>query len=179
EAHTIEVRTPGNTGTVAIHGFVPRRGGSGAVLHKAGNAGAISDNLYVVRDEAAKYLPALAPDIIVLALTTNDSSVKYETSDFRAHVAALIDTWRAALPDVGIVLVCPARVIGPKNSRLIDYRDALYDIAMAKNCEFYSLYDDWADTVTMHAAGMFDDDVHPSAAGSDFIARRLFQLMGI
>lgn len=175
-----EVNTANNAGTVVIHGYrATRNSAAGIIVDKCGNAGATSDNLTLFSGQIANY-QAMQPDLIVVALGTNNASVKSTTLQFESDIPALIDAYRALWPTVGIVLIAEPLCTGAKQSPLIDYRDAAYEIALAKNCEFYSMFDDWADFSTMDALGMFlGDGIHPSDAGSAFTSRRLTQLLGL
>jgi lysophospholipase L1-like esterase len=178
-----EVNTANNTGAVVIHGYrATRNSAAGVIVDKCGNAGATSDNLTLFSGQLVNY-QAMQPDLIVVALGTNNASVKSTTKLFESDVPALIDSWRALWPNVGIVLIAEplcTEVNGAKQSPLIDYRDAAYEIALSKSCEFYSMFDDWADFTTMSGLGMFlADGIHPSVPGSAFATRRINQLMGL
>lgn len=94
-------------------------------------------------------------------------------------VSALIDNWRALWPNVGIVLIAQPLCGGVKLSPVGEYR-APYEIAPEKNCEFFSIFDDWGLFAIMKALGMFlPDDIHPSVAGAIMTSIRLTRKMGL
>lgn len=56
EARTIYVKTDGNTGRVAIHGFYLLRAGvAGCVMSKAGNSGILADQFLLFSDKISEY----------------------------------------------------------------------------------------------------------------------------
>ncbi|MNL35454.1 hypothetical protein D3C87_1574870 [compost metagenome] len=87
-----------------------------------------------------------------------------------------MNTWRAAVPGVGILLVAPAMTNGVATVPLIQFRDAMYRVARAKGCEFFSLYDDFGTWAEMNALGAFDDNFHPGSVGSTAFAGRVATL---
>lgn len=179
-AQNFELRTVGNTGTVAIHGYrATRNAGPGIIVDKCGNASATSNNLVTFKEQLANY-QGTQPDIIMLDIGTNNASVQSTTVQYQLDLVALIDAYRAVWPTVGIILVAPPLCTGIKQSALIDYRDVIYETALSKGCEFYSNFDDWADFATMSALGAFlPDGIHQSVIGATYLTRRILQLMGL
>lgn len=178
----LELRTANNPAgaVMPIHGFRTGRSAvPGMIVDKCGNASATSNNLVLFKDQLANY-QGMQPDIIIQALGTNNASVQSTTVPFLQDDIAMIDAYRAQWPNVGIILIAPPLCNGIKQSPLIDYRDVIYEIALSKNCEFYSNFDDWADFATMSALGAFlADGIHQSTVGATYLTRRILQLLGL
>lgn len=178
----LEIRTANNPAgaVMPIHGFrTGRSAAPGMIVDKCGNAGATSNNLVMFKDQLVNY-QGTQPDIIMLDIGTNNASVQQNTVQYQQDLAVLIDAYRAVWPTVGIILIAPPLCTGAKQSPLIDYRDVIYEMALSKNCEFYSNFDDWADFATMNALGAFlADGIHQSVLGAIYLARRILQLLGL
>lgn len=171
---TIEIRTIGNTGTVRIHGlYFTRSTASGAVLNKCGNSGAIAQNLAVYADHIGYYAAKMNPSLLGIILSTNDHRVGVTIADFKAHITTLVNAYRAAVPDIGIILIAPAQTNGVATVPLVQFRDALSQLAVSLGCEFYSMYDEFGTWAQMNALGGFNDNFHPSNSGAAFGAGRL------
>jgi lysophospholipase L1-like esterase len=174
---TIEVRTIGNTGTVRVHGlYFTRSAVSGAVLSKCGNSGAIAQNLAVYASQIGYYAAKMNPSLLGIILSTNDYRVGVTIADFKAHITTLVNAYRAAVPDMGIILIAPARTDGVATVPLVQFRDALSQLAVSLGCEFYSLYDEFGTWAQMNALGGFNDGFHPSNSGAALSAGRLATL---
>jgi lysophospholipase L1-like esterase len=174
-ARTVEVRTTAaNTGTVCIHGmYFTRDSVSGAILNKCGNSGSIAQNLAVFSSKIGYYATKMNPDIVVIVLGTNDYRVGVTVADFERHLTTLINVYRAAVPNVGIILLAPAQTNGVATIPLVNFRSAMVRLSAALGCEFYSLYDEFGTWTQMNALGQFDDDFHLGTAGAQTPAGRM------
>lgn len=174
-ARTIEVRTTAaNTGTVQIHGlYFTRDSVSGAILNKCGNAGSIAQNLAVFSNKIGYYATKMDPDVVVIILGTNDYRVGITVADFERHLTTLINAYRTAVPNVGIILFAPAQTNGVATIPLVNFRNSMARLSASLGCEFYSLYDEFGTWAQMNALGAFDDDFHLSTSGSQPPAGRL------
>lgn len=174
-ARTVEVRTTAaNTGTVQIHGmYFTRDSVSGAILNKCGNSGSIAQNLAVFSNKIGYYAAKLDPDVVVIVLGTNDYRVGVTVADFERHLTTLINAYRAAVPNVGVILMAPAQTNGVATIPLINFRNAMARLSASLGCEFYSLYDEFGTWAQMNALGQFADDFHLSTAGAQTPAGRL------
>lgn len=167
-ARTVEVRTTAaNTGTVCIHGmYFTRDAVAGAILNKCGNSGSIAQNLAVFSNKIGYYATKLDPDVVVIILGTNDYRQSVTVADFEAHLTTLINAYRSAVPNVGIILVAPAQTNGVATIPLVNFRDAMARLSASLSCEFYSLYDEFGTWAQMNALGAFADDFHLNTPGA-------------
>lgn len=168
----VEVRTTvANTGTVWIHGlYFTREAVSGGILNKCGNAGAIAANIAMISPQIGYYAAKINPSVIGIILSVNDSRTNVTIADFKTHITTIVAAYRAAVPDVGIILIAPPQVNGTFTVPQVQFRNAMAQLATTLNCEFYSLYDEWGTFAEMNALGQFLDNVHPSVAGGQSIA---------
>ncbi|MCZ0885544.1 SGNH/GDSL hydrolase family protein [Raoultella ornithinolytica] len=174
EVRTIYVKTDGNAGRVAIHGFYLWRSGvAGCVMSKAGNAGILADQFLLFSDKIAEYLSTMQPDVIAIVIGNNDYRNSYGTQVFRTALQTYMAACRAVLPDVGFILIAPPRTNGIALTPLVDFRDVMYDLSQSLNCEFFSIYDLFDTWAEMNGLGCFLDNLHPNAVGGNLIASAL------
>ncbi|MEK6491791.1 SGNH/GDSL hydrolase family protein, partial [Klebsiella grimontii] len=99
EVRTIYVKTDGNTGRVAIHGFYLWRSGvAGCVMSKAGNSGILADQFLLFSDKIAEYLSTMQPDVICIVIGNNDYRISESTATFRTALQTYMAACRAVLP---------------------------------------------------------------------------------
>ncbi len=174
EVRTIYVKTDGNAGRVAIHGFYLWRSGvAGCVMSKAGNSGILADQFLLFSDKIAEYLSTMQPDVICIVLGNNDYRISTGTQTFRTALQTYMAACRAVLPDVGFILMAPPRTNGTAVTPLVDFRDVMYDLSQTLNCEFFSIYDLFDTWTEMNGLGCFLDNMHPSTVGGNMIASSL------
>lgn len=174
EVRTIYVKTDGNTGRVAIHGFYLWRAGvAGCVMSKAGNSGILADQFLLFSDKISEYLSTMQPDVITIVIGNNDYRNSDGTQVFKTALQTYITACRAVLPDVGFILMAPPRTNGTAVTPLVDFRDVMYDISQTLNVEFFSIYDLFDTWTEMNSLGCFLDNLHPNATGSNLVASSL------
>ncbi|MBL9385878.1 SGNH/GDSL hydrolase family protein [Klebsiella pneumoniae] len=174
EVRTIYVKTDGNTGRVAIHGFYLWRAGvAGCVMSKAGNSGILADQFLLFSDKISEYLSTMQPDVICIVIGNNDYRNSDGTQVFKTALQTYIAACRAVLPDVGFILMAPPRTNGTAVTPLVDFRDVMHDISQTLNVEFFSIYDLFDTWTEMNSLGCFLDNLHPNATGSNLVASSL------
>ncbi|CAM7138082.1 SGNH/GDSL hydrolase family protein [Klebsiella michiganensis] len=174
EVRTIYVKTDGNTGRVAIHGFYLWRSGvAGCVMSKAGNSGILADQFLLFSDKISEYLSTMQPDVITIVIGNNDYRNSDGTQVFKTALQTYIAACRAVLPDVGFILMAPPRTNGTAVTPLVDFRDVMHDISQTLNVEFFSIYDLFDTWTEMNSLGCFLDNLHPNATGSNLVASSL------
>lgn len=175
-SHSIEIDTTVNGGgTVAILGGAAwNSAGTGVILSKAGNAGAVASNMSLF---AASYITPiaseLAPDLVYVIMGTNDCRTSGATPALMVTAyGQMVTAYRAANPNCGFVFVCPPRNGGTIITELSFYRDAVYDFCISNGHEFLNWYDqcgtyanesaNWVDTLHRNAAGGYQhaSDMH-------------------
>ena len=174
EARTIYVKTDGNTGRVAIHGFYLLRAGvAGCVMSKAGNSGILADQFLLFSDKISEYLSTMQPDVICIVIGNNDYRNSDGTQVFKTALQTYIAACRAVLPDVGFILMAPPRTNGTAVTPLVNFRDVMHDLSQTLNVEFFSIYDLFDTWTEMNSLGCFLDNLHPNATGSNLVASSL------
>ena len=174
EVRTIYVKTDGNTGRVAIHGFyLCRAGVAGCVMSKAGNSGILADQFLLFSDKISEYLSTMQPDVICIVIGNNDYRNSDGTQVFKTALQTYIAACRTVLPDVGFILMAPPRTNGTAVTPLVDFRDVMHDISQTLNVEFFSIYDLFDTWTEMNSLGCFLDNLHPNATGSNLVASSL------
>lgn len=141
---TVTITTTGNTGVVCLHGFIfESELNSGCMIHKCGNGGTWAGQHESFITPRVKYFALkLNPDFIVVNLGTNDYLQDRTTSTYISALNGIIDAWRAILPDVGIILVSPPVPNANGKTPMVDFRNAMRNVARDKNVEWYDLYGD-------------------------------------
>jgi lysophospholipase L1-like esterase len=178
-AHTIQLDTVGNTGTVSIYGFrATRPSVAGVELLKAGN-GSLDSTQWV--NYLADYLPGILtdvqPDLVIVALGTNDYRRAVTPAQYITAMSTLVSSTRAVSPNTGFVFLAPADSNATASTPLTAFRDALFDFCRDNNHAFYNHHDDWADYDAMNALGVWQDALHVNAAGARLIAKRIHTLL--
>ncbi|HBT4723570.1 TPA: SGNH/GDSL hydrolase family protein [Klebsiella variicola subsp. variicola] len=174
EARTIYVKTDGNTGRVAIHGFYLWRAGvAGCMMSKAGNSGILADQFLLFSDKISEYLSTMQPDVICIVIGNNDYRNSDGTQVFKTALQTYIAACRAVLPDVGFILMAPPRTNGTAVTPLVNFRDVMHDLSQTLNVEFFSIYDLFDTWTEMNSLGCFLDNLHPNATGSNLVASSL------
>jgi len=173
-AHALEIDTIGNAGTAVIFGVRAASTNSGVEVLKVGNAGLIGPDIPLFSDQIALYAADLAPDVVVVALGTND--YRNHSSSPAAYIAglqALVQAYRLARPYVGFVFIAPADTNGEQVIPLTEYRDALFQFCRKNGFEFYNMHADFSSHSAMNTLGMWEDDLHLNSDGAHFLVRRL------
>ncbi|USY26714.1 hypothetical protein NIZ92_06665 [Alcaligenes sp. 1735tsa3] len=166
-SHTFRLETVGNTGTVAILGYLASSSEPGVIVHKCGSGGSTGVSMQKHLNNLTPFVDDLSPDVAVLILGTNDYRTAGATVDqFRTAVNGVIDRLRSVIPDVGIILWAPAKSNGSEVTPLSSYVSAMSDIALNKNVEFFSNYASFGDFSYANALGMWLDALHQSPSGA-------------
>ncbi|RMX06705.1 SGNH/GDSL hydrolase family protein [Corticibacter populi] len=174
-AHTININTASNSGVVSIVGFnVTRAEASGVEVHRMGNGGLRGPNLLGFAQYIEQPAALLDLDALVVFLGTNDYRASSSTPEVYAEaLAALIDAYRAASPDIGIILCAPMDTNGVAVHPLSAYRDAAYQVARDKSTEFLDLYDMWPSWTAGNALGLWRDNLHVNEPGAAIVCKTL------
>ncbi len=177
---TVTITTAGNTGVVCLHGFLfETETATGCMMHKCGNGGTWgAQHTNFITPRIKYFAQKLNPDFIVVNLGTNDFLQKRTTDTYITALNGIIDAWRAMLPEVGIILVSPPVPNAAGTTPMVDFRNAMRNVARDKSVEWYDLYGDmpkvWA---VGNAMGWWKDDYHPNDVGAAQIVNTLFELL--
>lgn len=167
--HTLDIDTTVNGGgTVALFGFnTYNSAGTGVLIHKCGNAGAVGANLALF---ASTYITPmatdLAPNAVIGIASTNDYRFGGNPpSTLIAAYGSLVTSYRAANANCGFIFGAPARSNGTVVTPQSDYRDAIYQFAIANGHEFYNDQDLFGPYAAENTAGMWVDALHKNDVG--------------
>lgn len=146
---------------------------SGATMLKKGNSPYWNTSTY-------KQAINSNPDLVFIKLGTNDSKDinRAQTSDFESDYRALIKVFQNLKSHPRIVLLSPAKAFsdtqfGISGSYVKDHIiPVIQKIAYDENLEILDLQAIFADKESL-----FPDKVHPNAAGTGIIARRLYEFI--
>lgn len=170
ETHTLDIDTTGNAGTVVITGFYATREGAGYELIKAGIGGASAANINLFTQYMQDYAAQITPDLLVIILGTNDyRRANGSVGAYKAAISATVAAYKAAVPDVGVLLVAPA-ISSTAVTSLVQFRTAMYELAIQNGWDFLNLYDLFGPYAQSNALGQWADTLHVSNAGARHIA---------
>ena len=129
--------------------------GGGVLVHSVGNNGATYSS-YGAIDNFGNRLSALQPDLVIIALGTNEAFGRFDEGVMRQSIGRLVDEVKAANPESQILMVSPAeclrkvyrRVKGRRrrvaatvvNDNVAQVRDVIKDYAQSHGIAFYDSY---------------------------------------
>jgi lysophospholipase L1-like esterase len=172
---TIEITVAGVAG-VTMLGVDARITGTNAVrLHRIGNGGATIAQ-YVSADatiwQAA--LTAIAPNLAIVLLGTNDDSANIVPATFATNLTTLVTRIRTAMPLCDVLLLTPtANGLTPGTYGMSDYVAQIRSVAVANDCMCLDMYMSIDDYTDGDARGLFADTAHLNAYGGQIVANRL------
>lgn len=135
-------------------GFELWSSGGGVLVHSVGNNGATFSS-YNGIDNFGRRLAALQPDLIVIALGTNEAFGRFDEDRFRESVGALLDDIIGENPDAALLMVAPAecyrrvyrrqkgrrrRAVSVVNENVARVRAVLKEYSEAGGIPFYDSY---------------------------------------
>lgn len=173
-ATTINIDLIGNVGTVVIYGFYSIGSGNGIEINKMGN-GSITAGQYV---KTLPYLSQTAsfvnPDLLILIIGTNDYRLNESLDVFKSSLTLWVQSWQAACPDSGIILVAPPQTNSTGDSPLSEFKNIMQEVATTLGVEFYSLFDFLnVPYAKSNAQGLWSDALHFNANGARFLMNQI------
>lgn len=127
----------------------------GTAVHSIGNNGATYSS-YNCIEGMGEGIARLAPDLIIVALGTNEAFGRLETSEFEGAMEALVDELQAASPDARLLLVTPVQcyrkvyrrkgkknrryAVREVNSKIKPVRDAIMEFGRTHGIAVYDHY---------------------------------------
>lgn len=174
--HKIDIDTTvNNGGVVCIHGLHATSSGSGVEIQKMGNGSVDSGQMLKIMPQIPYAVADLSPDILVIILGTNDYRRGVTAATYKANIGTMIDTYKAVIPNASVILIAPPQSNATGVS-LLEYSNALKDLAGEKSVEYYSLYDAFPATYAQsNSLGMWADDLHLNAIGAEFLSKELMK----
>ena len=172
----IEIVSAGADGVLLCGVEVLNETAGEAVLHKLGNGGADTGR-YVTIPQAyfQAAVSAMALDVAILSLGTNDHSYSTPPSTFAAEMGQIAARVRAARPlcDIFIVGAGPNGATGlPYTIKLLN--DALYDLCAENKYTFLDLEPFFGTYADANSRGLYSDIYHPNTEGGLVIGRAIW-----
>ncbi|MFV9180933.1 GDSL-type esterase/lipase family protein [Serratia marcescens] len=167
---TLNIDTVGNTGVASLLGAYLTSATKGVIVNKMGNGGTFGAQHLFFQSQIPNYTSDLDLDLIVINLGTNDYLQSRGTAQYINALRTMINTYRTALPNVGIILVSPAQpnATGTPVPAMTAYRDAMRQVARDNNVEWFSFYDDMPSSWAVgNGLGAWQDSYHLSDIGAE------------
>lgn len=166
---TLNIDTVGNTGVASLLGAYLTSATKGVIVNKMGNGGTFGAQHLFFQSQIPNYTSDLNLDLIVINLGTNDYLQSRGTAQYINALRTMINTYRTALPNVGIILVSPAQpnATGTPVPAMTAYRDAMRQVSRDNNVEWFSFYDDMPAVWSVgNGLGAWQDSYHLSDVGA-------------
>ena len=114
------------------------------------------------------------PDIVIIALGTNDASVKYNVNEFKTDYIDMINEFKAINGNVKLYLCLPPTIYNGWNNNLIkDLIPAIRQIAYFTGATVIDL-----NSVTAnHRNDLYNDDLHPNVNGAKLLAQTIYNVI--
>lgn len=173
---TVEVRCANAAGTSVqtyLVGLEPHdSGGSGPVVHALGASSEFS--FTVVRTTSGDWdawLQAVQPAYVILECPFSNDIAFWPSSSVEANMQAIID----AVDGYGgeTMLFCSGEQDGRNTTHQAEMRTMAHDLASTNGLYIVDVYDLWGNYAAANAAGYMFDSLHPSTAGTRYMAQRL------
>lgn len=162
-----------------LAGLVLTKADAGVFVHSIGNNGA-TYGTYNEIDRFGHEIKQLNPDLIIIALGTNEAFGTFSSTAMRAEVDRLVKELQRSNPESALLLVTPTecfrkryrrrRVVGTTvNTKVRLARNVVYSYAMAQGIPLYDTYEivgsDGAATRMKRANVLGRDGVHFTSEG--------------
>lgn len=165
------------SGTICFHGMHLRKTtGSGVELNKIGNGGSTGQDYLKISPTAQSDLSSfLNPDVLIIILGTNDYRRGHSVTNFKSGISAMIDGFKSANPNCGVILIAPAKSNVPSPPiPLENFAEAIFELSQVKQAEVYNMFDDWGTYTLENNNGQWADTLHVSKSGAQRLSRQLF-----
>ena len=180
--HAINIQRNGVGGQVFIIGICCRNSAVKTVdIYNIGQGGAITADWATVSGGVGELssITAYAPDLTIIDLSINDRRLGLYTSTFDTNLQTIVTTAKAT----GDVILCtPApSSLGysayTTESNIANFNAAIYAVAKANNCLVFDKQALLVSYAQAAAEGLYNDTLHPNAAGYGFIGQQMASLL--
>lgn len=176
-SHTLDIELV--SGTVRLLGVDLQKSGNGVRVHRLGNGGATVAQ-YVAVDSTIwqASIAALAPDVAIILLGTNDHSGNRLPGDFGADIATLAGRVRSArsLCDVMLLSPCDNGLSG-KTYTVGHYSNELRSRAVANSYAFVDAHQAMGTYTNADALGLWENTSHINEVGAQQVADMLIRVL--
>lgn len=177
-AHTlnIEVTTAGTAG-VTLMGCDCMKTGNGVRVHKLGNGGAAASQFTGVDATIWQAgLAALATDVVIVLLGTNDCVANVSPATFNASLTTMAARVRAALPYCDVLFLSPCDMgLGPYTYAPQNYADEMRSVAITNRCGYVDAHRNFGSYADAAARGLWANTSHLNAVGGQLVANLMIE----
>lgn len=174
---TIEVTVAG-TGVFPMGADCRITGNNGVRVHKLGNGGLTAENATDVDATIWQAgIAALAPNLVIVLLGTNDHSHDVVPATFGTQITTLITRIRAARANTDILLLSPADNDLTETYALSEYVTVLRDLAVSEETCMVDFYLNLPDYTIGNARGLYSNTTHLNASGGQVGASLLVRVV--
>lgn len=179
-SHTLDVEVvTASVAGVTLMGFDTRIGTDGVRLHKLGNGGATAGDYAAVDATIWQAgLTALAPNLCIIVLGTNDDSGNVVPNTFNTNISTIISRIRTAMPLCDILLLTPGPNGLASGTYSTDYYvNVLRSRAVADSLACYDLYLALGNYTDGNSRGLWANTSHLDADGGQQAADGLYETL--
>lgn len=165
---------------VEIFGCDVRASGEKILLQKLGRGGARASTFESIDEEVFQVgYESIMPDVVAIALGTNDNSGNVSPLLFKSQVENIADRVLSVNPLCDVLLI-GAGPNGLNRQYSIDqYNEQLFLLAQERSWGFVDLKKWLGEYEQANTRGLYSDDVHPNADGGRVISRAITQVLGV
>lgn len=178
-SHTVYIEvTAAGTAGVTLFGIDMQRTGNGVRLHKLGQSGAQGLHWAVMQDETlwAAQLQALAPQLAIILLGTNDDSADVAPTLYRTYIETLAARIVTAVPTCDVLLLSPsANGLTAGAYSMGQYVAQLRAAAVANSWAMFDAFTLLDDYVAANARGLYTNTSHINETGGRLISAQLIR----
>ncbi|MDC5399614.1 SGNH/GDSL hydrolase family protein [Acinetobacter baumannii] len=165
------------SGTICFFGMHLRKTtGSGVEFNKVGNGGSTGQDYLKISPAAqTDFSSFLSPDVLIIILGTNDYRRGHSVTNFKSGISAIIDGFKSANPNCGVILVAPAKSnVASPPIPLENFAEAIFELSQVKQAEVYNMFDDWGTYTLENNNGQWADALHVSKSGAYRLSHKIF-----
>lgn len=177
-SHVLDIEvTNASVAGVILMGFDTRIGTDGVRLHRLGNGGATATNYAAVDATIWQAgLTALAPNLVIILLGTNDDSGDITPTTFNTNISTMITRIRTALPRCDILLLTPGPNGLAAGTYSTDYYvNVLRSRAVADGLACLDIYLAIGNYTDGNARSLYSNTTHLNSNGTQLVADLLFE----
>lgn len=179
-SHTleIEVSVAGVAG-VTLFGVDLQESGNGVRVHRLGNSGATAAE-YVAANSTlwAAALTALAPNLAVVLLGTNDDSADVAPATFGGSMDTIIDRIQAALPLCDVLVLTPGlNGLAAGTYTTATYIQKLRDVAVRQDAACFDASMTVGAYTNANSRGLWENTSHINELGAQVVASGLVRVL--
>jgi len=180
--HAINIQRNGVGGQVFIIGICCKNSTVKTVdIYNIGQGSAITADWVAVTGGIGELssITAYAPDLTIIDLSINDRRLGLYNSTFDTNLQTIVTTAKAT-GDVILCVPVPSSLSYSAYTTEVNignFNSAIYAVAKANNCLVFDKQQLMVSYTQGNAEGLYNDTLHPNAAGYGFIGQQMANLL--